>query len=240
MTLTWVVMLAVALLIGTAVSVALILAVRRSDKVEDTPARTRATAGAQKRVAAALSALALTIFVFGVVMTESALEVETTGPDGLAGAVQTAQRDIDIPTAATDPLEIKVTGQRWLWRYEYPDTTYSYYELVVPVDTTVILNIGSTDVLHRWFVPGLTGMFDALPGSSNKTWFKADETGIFRGRSMVYSGAGTPAMRTVVSVVSPDEYEAWLEDQKNNIADAQQAVQDRLDAENAANGKAGS
>ena len=56
---------------------------------------------------------------------------------------------------ATAPLQIQASGQQWLWRYEYPDgETFSYYELVVPVDTAVIVNLASTDVVHRWFVPG--------------------------------------------------------------------------------------
>ena len=49
----------------------------------------------------------------------------------------TAQSSLSLPVTAASsaPLEIKACGQQWIWRYEYPDGTYSYYELVVPVDT---------------------------------------------------------------------------------------------------------
>ena len=68
-----------------------------------------------------------------------------------------AQRSLDLPSTPSSqaPLVIRACGQQWIWRYEYPDGTYSYYELVVPVDTAVILHLCSTDVVHRWWVPGL-------------------------------------------------------------------------------------
>ncbi len=34
-----------------------------------------------------------------------------------------------------EPLQIEATGQQWLWRYDYPNESFSYYKLVVPVDT---------------------------------------------------------------------------------------------------------
>ena len=106
---------------------------------------------------------------------------------------------------------IEATGQQWIWRYEYPDGTFSYYELVVPVDTAIVVKLGSTDVVHRWWVPGLGGKFDAVPDQSNQTWFKADEEGSYDGASYQFSGASYAAMRTRVQALSVPEYEAWLD-----------------------------
>ena len=78
--------------------------------------------------------------------------------------------------------------------------TFSYGELVVPVDTAVILNITSTDVLHSWWVPALGGQVQASPGDVVQTWFKADEVGRYAGRSTVFSGTGYPVMRAWVRV----------------------------------------
>ena len=108
---------------------------------------------------------------------------------------------------------IEATAQQWIWRYEYPDGTYSYYDLVVPVDTAIVVKLGSTDVVHRWWVPGLGGKFDAVPDQSNQTWFKADEEGSFDGASYQFSGASYVAMRTRVQALSVSDYEAWLADQ---------------------------
>ncbi len=110
-----------------------------------------------------------------------------------------------IPIAAPikgGPLQIDAVAQQWVWRFFYPggptgsgartsydpnasvapgNRTFTVNELVVPVDTPVVLNITSTDVLHRWFVPTLGGQVDAVPGQVSHTWFRADETGILPG-----------------------------------------------------------
>ena len=181
---------------------------------------------AQVGTAAALGVLATIAFVLGVIVTENAKEVEPSGPDGLqAASLRTAQRALDVPSGDSAPLQVEACGQQWLWRYEYPDGTYSYYELVVPVDTAVVVNLCSTDVVHRWWVPGLGGKFDAVPGESNSTWFKADEEGEYDGQSYAFSGAGYAAMRTRVTVVDVPTYQAWLGEQAAGIQEAQSFVQ---------------
>ena len=49
---------------------------------------------------------------------------------------------------------------------------FSYHTMVVPVDTTVVLEITASDVIHSWWIPKLGGKADAVPGHVNKTWFK--------------------------------------------------------------------
>lgn len=233
--LAYIVMGVLAIVVAIAVIGALLAAARgRRGSDQIAPARTRGTSRIQRRVGAGLGVLASAVFVFGIVVTESAREVEPTGADGLT----TAQLDIKPPTDI-DPLEIKVTGQQWLWRYQYPDDTFSYYEMVVPVDTAVVLEIESVDVLHSWSVPALTGTFEAAPGSPNTTWFKADETGIFNGRSTQFSGAAFATMRAAVRVVEPTEYEAWLTEQAAGIQAAQDAVQERVESGTAPEGALG-
>ena len=46
---------------------------------------------------------------------------------------------------------------------------------------TVTLDIRSDDVQHSWWIPELGGKMDALPGYTNKTWFKVTEAGRLRG-----------------------------------------------------------
>ncbi len=208
---------------------------------------------ATPRVLIGFSALAIAVFVAGVVYATKASDVAASGPDGLsAGSTLTAQKSLDLglPEGAADPLRIRAIGQQWIWRYEYPDPetgdspvtavdtpglsaqsfadVFSYYELVVPVDTTVVLTFDSTDVLHRWWVPALGGKFDALPGSGNQTWFRADETGEYDGQSAAFSGPSYAAMRTRVRVVTPTEYQAWLTEQAAEIKAAQTTVQETI------------
>jgi cytochrome c oxidase subunit 2 len=173
--------------------------------------------------------------------------VEPTGSSGLGGS-QTAQVGIkDVPPsslvegAAADsgdenpalqsPLVINAIAQEWLWRYEYPghepsQPLFAYSELVVPVDTTVILHVTSTDVLHSWWVPSLGGQVQATPGAVAQTWFKADAVGRYPGNSTVFSGSAYPAMRSWVRVVTVPEYEDYIERLGSEIREAQGIVQE--------------
>lgn len=239
----YVVMLVVAVAIGVAINAALVVAVVRF-RARRGRAPLRRTAGRRTipRLSAALGAMALAVFLFGIVYTESAREAEPSGPEGLqAASARLAQVSIQPPpsTEGAETLAINAIGQQWLWRYEYPpkesqDQTFqpvfSYHELVVPVDTTVLLNVTSTDVLHRWSVPALTGKVDAVPGQVATTWFKAAEEGSYAGRSYAFSGPAYPTMRTRVTVVSPEEYESWLETQQREISDAQDVVRRQVES----------
>jgi len=231
-TLYWVMLLIGGVLI-VAINGGLIALVVRYRSGRGREARRLRSGGRSQLIAGgALGALALVVFVLGVIFTESASEVEKSGPDGLqASALTTAQRNLDVPTADDEqPLEIEASGQQWLWRYEYPDGTFSYYELVVPVDTAVKVELSSVDVVHRWWVQGLGAKIDAVPGTSNQTWFKADREGLFDGASYAFSGASYATMRTQVRVVSVPEYQAWLDQQASDIAEAQTIVQEQIAA----------
>jgi cytochrome c oxidase subunit 2 len=162
-------------------------------------------------VGAALSVFAALVLVLGLIYTDKALDTPTTGSAGLASARSKA-------------LEIEATGQQWLWRYDYPNSSFSYYKLVVPVDTTVELDLVSTDVVHTWNVPELAGKRDAVPGKVNHVVFRADEEGVYEGDSATFSGQAYASMRTAVEVVSPQAYEDFVKAQKDGI----QAAQDRV------------
>jgi cytochrome c oxidase subunit II len=226
----------IAILLGVAINAALILAVVRFRATRDRePARVLGTGRIQLRVGTLLGAIALAIFVFGLVLTVKARDLEASGPDGLqAGSMRFAQLGLEPPAGEEEPLTIRVSGQQWLWRYEYPDGTFSYYDLVVPVDTTVVLVIDSTDVVHRWWIPALGGKFDAVPGRANTTWFKATDEGEYLGQSAQFSGPAYPTMRARVRVVSATDYEAWLGEQEAAIQEAQEAVQEQIRAQDAA------
>ena len=225
----WIVVI-VATVLAVAINAALIVSVARFRAARGrTPARVHGGRRVQRRVGAALGVLASAIFVLGVVYTVQARDVAPSGPEGLqASSLRTAQLGLEPPEGEQEPLEILVSGQQWLWRYEYPDGTFSYYELVVPVDTTVHLTIDSTDVVHRWWVPALGGKFDAVPGTTNETWFRAEAEGVYEGQSAAFSGQSYPTMRARVRAVDVPEYEAWLEQQEADIQTAQEFVQEQL------------
>jgi len=149
-----------------------------------------------------------------------------SGPDGLALGVAVASLDQpNPPSGGGESLEIEVNGQQYLWRYDYPgEQIYSYYEMVVPTDTTVTLKINSSDVAHSWWIPKLGGKADALPGHTNETWFKISEPGVYEGQCAELCGEGHADMRARVHAVSPEEYTAFVERRAQEIKDAQKGL----------------
>jgi cytochrome c oxidase subunit II len=239
-TLYWV-MLIIGTVLALAINAALIaLVLRFRAKRGVQPRRVHTRRPAQLLIGGVFAGLAVVLFVIAVIVTDSAREVSKTGDQGLQASQQRlVQRDLKLPALGDDdaePLRIEADGQQWIWRYQYPGSegaegVFSYYDLVIPVDTTVILDLGSTDVVHRWYVPGLGGKFDAVPGRSNQTWFQAEEEGDYEGQSYQYSGASYSVMRTRVRVVSVEEYQGWLEQQQTDIEAAQAFVQEQIVAD---------
>lgn len=179
--------------------------------------------GAQIRVAGLLSGFAILLFVLGVIFTANATSHPKTTSDGL-----TSYKGEKFE----GPLVIKATGQQWLWRYNYPNGSFSYYKLVIPVDTEIEMKLSSTDVVHTWSVPDLAPKTDAVPGKTQDVYFRADSEGEFLGQSATLSGQAYAPMRTAVEVVSPERFEQFIVEQNKDIKAAEQSAV-KIDEENA-------
>jgi len=83
--------------------------------------------------------------------------------------------------------------------------------LVVPKGKKVRLLLTSNDVVHSWWVPELAIKKDAIPGIVNEAWFRANETGTYRGQCAELCGKDHGYMPIVVEVVEADAYQAWVE-----------------------------
>ncbi len=157
-----------------------------------------------------------------------------SGPEAVAEARDQFATINQPPPPGGKALEVQVSGQQYLWRYQYPNQAVSFQEMVVPRDTTVTLTVKANDVIHSWWIPALGGKVDAVPGYQNKTWFKASKTGTFEGQCAELCGTGHYAMTAKVTVVEPQDYEAWVERQKRERAEAQRLAQEQrkqIDAE---------
>jgi cytochrome c oxidase subunit II len=131
-------------------------------------------------------------------------------------------------------LTICVQGRQYIWRYVYgagcehnpfgSKLPYSYQEMVVPANTTVVLSISSIDVIHSWWVPSLGGKVDAVPGYTTYTWFKAVGPALYHGQCAQLCGRQHAFMTALVDVVSPAQYQAWLARQSKLIQTANSQV----------------
>jgi cytochrome c oxidase subunit 2 len=119
----------------------------------------------------------------------------------------------DVPSAgASGRLEVRVTGRQFYWQYEYPNGVVAIDRLRAPQGVPVDLEVTAPDddVVHSWWIPALGGKFDAIPGTINRTWFQAEDTGVFRGQCAELCGIEHAKMLAEVEVLPADEFDAWL------------------------------
>jgi cytochrome c oxidase subunit II len=185
-------------------------------------------------VGAAVILLALAVLTFAKLA--SIQDPVNSGPEGEHLVSDKAARLYASTSRKLPPggkaLDITVVGRQFVWEYVYPGARepdglgapYSYEEMVVPTDTTVSLDIVSADVVHSWWVPQLGGKFQAVPGYHNYTWFKVEKPGVYRGQCALICGRGHARMIATVRAVPPAQFEAWLEHQKQAIAEANGAA----------------
>ena len=121
----------------------------------------------------------------------------------------------DVPAAtASDPnLVVKVTGAQFYWRYEYPNGALAVDTLRAPVGRVVELQVSAPDydVIHSWWIPALGGKIDAIPGTVNRTWFRAERTGVYKGQCAELCGLEHARMLARVEVLPQAEFDSWLQ-----------------------------
>lgn len=137
-------------------------------------------------------------------------------------------------------LVVKVTGNQWLWQYEFPSEGVKFSSrmttpreqilnqqpkgenYLLEVDNPLVLPVGkkvrfittSNDVIHSWWVPAFGVKRDAVPGFLREFWAKVDTVGTYRGQCSELCGKEHAYMPIVVHVVSQAEFETWLKSKK--------------------------
>ncbi len=133
-------------------------------------------------------------------------------------------------------INIKVTGFQWGWNYAYPDegdfefnalikkkedlddTSLYLFEptkrIVVPVNETVRILTTGREVIHSWALPVFGVKIDAVPGRINESWFMATREGVFYGQCSEICGKDHAFMPIAVEVVSREEYQAWVDSER--------------------------
>jgi cytochrome c oxidase subunit 2 len=177
-------------------------------------------------IGAAVILVVLGIFTFALL--PGIRNPPNSSPRGFSGEpVQIADSVARLPPNGKS-LNICVTGQQYVWRYTYTKncmqndfkSIFSYQTMYVPVDTTITLDIFGQDVAHSWWIPQLGGKFDAIPGYINHTWFKipANMAGhAFTGQCAELCGRNHANMTAKVVALTPTQFEAWMQHQKDAI-----------------------
>jgi cytochrome c oxidase subunit 2 len=86
--------------------------------------------------------------------------------------------------------------------------------MVLPVGQPVELRLISDDVNHAFWVPDFLSKRDLIPGVDNQISLTPTETGSYVGRCAEFCGLDHWRMNYTVRVVSEDDYERWLDEQR--------------------------
>jgi len=141
-----------------------------------------------------------------------------------------AIQDADKPDNA---LEVTVIGHQFWWEYRYPQLgIVTANELHVPVSDPArprptFLTLMSADTDHSFWVPALAGKTDLIPNRINRMWFDPQRTGVFLGQCAQYCGTQHGKMLQRVSVDSPEDFEAWVNAQRQPAPEDPQALAGR-------------
>jgi cytochrome c oxidase subunit 2 len=120
-------------------------------------------------------------------------------------------------------LQIRVTGHQWWWEVQYRDSLPENWvttanEIHIPVGRPVVFELRSTDVIHSFWPPSLSGKRDQIPGNENSLWFQADSAGVYRGVCAEFCGHQHAKMAFLIVAEPPGEFASWLARQRDTAA----------------------
>src|ERR1044071_372049 len=123
-----------------------------------------------------------------------------------------------------NPVTIQITGHQWWWEVTYPNsqadqTVTTANEIHVPVGTPIVVLTKSSDVIHSFWAPSITGKRDLLPGYSSAFWFEIDEAGVYHGQCAEFCGLQHAHMGFSIIAESVNEFQAWQQQQLKSAAE---------------------
>ena len=142
-----------------------------------------------------------------------------------------------------DTLTVELTAEQFAWNIRYPgadgrfgratpqlitlnnpigldaqdtagrDDIVLLNDIHLPVNRPARIRLRSKDVIHSFFVPDFRVKQDAVPGMTIEIWFVPTQTGTFELACNQICGFGHYTMRGLVTVVSAEDFENWLQEQ---------------------------
>jgi cytochrome c oxidase subunit 2 len=119
---------------------------------------------------------------------------------------------------STADVNIGVVGFQWNWQFNYVDDDVQVIgetdrpaQLVLPTDRTIRFTNTSPDVIHSFWVPDFLFKRDVIPGRANTFELTLRKEGEFIGRCAELCGEKHAFMNFSVRVVSPEDYDAYIE-----------------------------
>ncbi len=139
--------------------------------------------------------------VLHVVAEQFAWNIHYPGKDGIFGKTDPKLISSTNPIGA-DPND--PNGK---------DDVITLNQLHIPVDTPVIVDLMSKDVIHSFTLPVMRVKQDVIPGQKIPIWFQAKQTGNFEIACAQLCGLGHYRMRGFFVVDSKEDFAKWFAEQ---------------------------
>jgi cytochrome c oxidase subunit 2 len=151
---------------------------------------------------------------------------------GLIVISVSAGKAISDQAMPSNALTIEVSASQWWWNVRYMNDDPSLIfttanEIHIPVGRAVRIRGSSLDVIHSFWVPGLSGKRDLIPSRVTTEWFKADKAGRFRGQCAEFCGLQHAHMALWVVAEDEADFNQWRARQLANAADPANPSQQR-------------
>ncbi len=127
-------------------------------------------------------------------------------------------RIYDPPTNA---MNIYVVGKQWMWKAEHPGGQHEINSLHVPMGKPVRLTMISQDVFHSYSIPAFRVKREVIPGRYTTVWFTATKPGTYHLFCTQYCGTLHSQMIGEVTVLTPEDYQAWTAGSTSGMSLAQ-------------------
>jgi cytochrome c oxidase subunit 2 len=153
-----------------------------------------------------------------------AWNVRYAGPDGVFG-----RTDIKLIDLQSNPLGVDRSDPA------AKDDITTVNQLYLPVNKPIIVNLRSKDVIHSFNVPEFRVKQDAIPGLTIPIWFIPNVTTAemrtktgnpnfqYEIACAQLCGLGHYRMRGFVTVLSPEEFQKWMEDEEAKLKELETA-----------------
>jgi cytochrome c oxidase subunit 2 len=137
-----------------------------------------------------------------------------------ARVIATVQK-VSMPGNA---IAVTAIGHQFWWEYRYPALgVVTANELHVPVSdpvhpTPIFIKLLSADTDHSFWVPRLAGKTDLIPNHPNSMWIDPQEMGLYLGQCAQYCGTQHAKMLLRVYVQSRDDFDRWIQAQRQPVS----------------------
>jgi cytochrome c oxidase subunit 2 len=132
----------------------------------------------------------------------------------LAALLASALPTMRTLEAQPGDLEIQVDGEQFWWRVQYKpanvEPVEAANEIRLPVGRTVTFLLTSPDVIHSFWIPGLAGKMDMIPGRTTRLVVQATSPGEYRGACAELCGLSHALMAFDVTAMEAADFDRWL------------------------------